>query len=111
MASCHSITQVDEKLVGDPLEIKMFQLTGWQLDEGEQQNFSPDVLAQVRPKIDESSTSGTVSILRRFDFESKLQRMSVIVHNHEDNSIRVHLKGSPEKVQELCLPHTLPNDF
>lgn len=36
MASCHSITQVDQELVGDPLEIKMFQLTAWDLDEGEQ---------------------------------------------------------------------------
>lgn len=37
--------------------------------------------------------------------------MSAIVKNHEDGSFRLHLKGSPEKVQELCMPHTLPNDF
>jgi len=50
-------------------------------------------------------------MLRRFDFESKLQRMSVLVRSNQDNSYRVHLKGSPEKVQELCIPETLPSDF
>jgi len=33
MASCHSITTVDGELVGDPLEIKMFHSTDWELDE------------------------------------------------------------------------------
>jgi cation-transporting ATPase 13A3/4/5 len=29
MATCHSITYVDNKLVGDPLEVKMFESTNW----------------------------------------------------------------------------------
>lgn len=29
MASCHSITYVQDELVGDPLEIKMFESTKW----------------------------------------------------------------------------------
>jgi cation-transporting ATPase 13A2 len=33
MACCHAITYVDNELVGDPLEIKMFQMTQWILDE------------------------------------------------------------------------------
>lgn len=33
MASCHSITYVNNQLLGDPLEIKMFESTGWELDE------------------------------------------------------------------------------
>ena len=33
MASCHSITTVDDELLGDPLEIKMFHSTDWELDE------------------------------------------------------------------------------
>tara|TARA_B110000285_G_C15133835_1_gene625458 strand:- start:2019 stop:2237 length:219 start_codon:yes stop_codon:yes gene_type:complete len=33
MASCHSITYVNKKLIGDPLEIKMFESTNWELDE------------------------------------------------------------------------------
>jgi cation-transporting ATPase 13A3/4/5 len=33
MACCHSITYVDGHLIGDPLEIKMFQSTKWKLFE------------------------------------------------------------------------------
>ena len=33
MACCHSITYVDGLLIGDPLEIKMFESTKWQLNE------------------------------------------------------------------------------
>lgn len=33
MASCTEITYVNESLVGDPLDVKMFQATGWLLDE------------------------------------------------------------------------------
>ena len=33
IASCHSITYVDGELIGDPLDVKMFQATGWVLEE------------------------------------------------------------------------------
>ena len=33
MASCHAITYINKELVGDPLEIKMFENTDWVLDE------------------------------------------------------------------------------
>ena len=29
MASCHSLVQMEGKLIGDPLEMKMFESTGW----------------------------------------------------------------------------------
>ena len=49
MASCHSITLVDGELVGDPLEIKMFWSTGWELDERAQTVGSEAVLCHVTP--------------------------------------------------------------
>jgi hypothetical protein len=33
MASCQSVTMVDDVFVGDPLDISMFKATGWVLDE------------------------------------------------------------------------------
>ena len=35
MASCTEITYVNDELVGDPLDVKMFKATGWILDEGQ----------------------------------------------------------------------------
>jgi len=35
MSACTSITYVNKKLIGDPLDIEMFNFTGWQLEEPE----------------------------------------------------------------------------
>ena len=37
--------------------------------------------------------------------------MSVITRTLGDNHFDVFTKGAPEKLEELCLPHTLPEDF
>lgn len=34
MATCHSLRVVDGELLGDPLDIKMFEFTGWTFEEG-----------------------------------------------------------------------------
>lgn len=34
MATCHSLRNVDDELLGDPLDVKMFQFTGWSYQEG-----------------------------------------------------------------------------
>lgn len=34
MATCHSLRVIDGELLGDPLDVKMFQFTGWSYDEG-----------------------------------------------------------------------------
>mmetsp|Transcript_30528 Transcript_30528/g.29945 ORF Transcript_30528/g.29945 Transcript_30528/m.29945 type:complete len:126 (-) Transcript_30528:1247-1624(-) len=38
-------------------------------------------------------------------------RMSVIVQNELDGSMKAFVKGSPEKIQELSLPQSLPDNY
>lgn len=52
-----------------------------------------------------------IALIRRFDFSSKLQRMSVIVKNFMDSSFRSYVKGSPERISELCKPSSLPSNY
>jgi cation-transporting P-type ATPase 13A2 len=129
MASCHSITYIDGELLGDPLDIKMFESTGWVLDEcneaSNQYAINDLILAYVRPtssqliksmisfEEDDSIVENQyeLAIVKRFDFESALQRMSVIVKNLKDNTFRSYVKGSPEKMKDLCNPESIPNDF
>ena len=33
MATCHELTRVDDVLIGDPLDVKMFNSTHWLLEE------------------------------------------------------------------------------
>lgn len=40
MASCHSLRNVDGDLVGDPLDLKMFEFTNWTFTEGSLDPFS-----------------------------------------------------------------------
>ena len=46
-----------------------------------------------------------------FLFSSAVARMSVITRSLGDDHFHVFTKGAPEKIEELCLPHTLPQDF
>ena len=48
-------------------------------------------------------------IARRFDFESILQRMSVVAR--KSNGYYSFVKGSPEKIIDLCQPETIPEDY
>ncbi|KAJ3033709.1 hypothetical protein HK097_004753, partial [Rhizophlyctis rosea] len=34
MATCHSIKVVEGELIGDPMDLKMFEFTGWMIEEG-----------------------------------------------------------------------------
>jgi len=37
--------------------------------------------------------------------------MSVVCKNTVDNKYRCFVKGSPEKISELCHPDSLPSDY
>ena len=131
LASCHSLTSVAGSLIGDPLDIKMFESTGWLLEDNNENKFDELVLAVVKPaKKDINSVlhvpndfdsvaqslihndmPNEIGIIRRFEFSSKLQRMSVIVKNLSENSFRLHIKGSPEKLRELCVKESIPSNF
>lgn len=56
LAACHSLTIIDQKIVGDPLDLQMFEATGWVLEEpdvGDEQKFdllAPTVVKPPRNK-------------------------------------------------------------
>ena len=52
MATCHSLRVVDGELLGDPLDVKMFEFTGWSYEEGG--NHASE---QTSPKFDTISPS------------------------------------------------------
>lgn len=125
MASCHSLTSIQGKLTGDSLDKKMFEWTGWVLEDNNESKFDQLILAIVKPKtalenqdfdkikekVEKNRFPHEIGVIRRFEFSSKLQRMSVIVRNLNENKFRLHVKGSPEVVRELCRPETIPENF
>ncbi|KAI9850692.1 MAG: hypothetical protein M1838_005256 [Thelocarpon superellum] len=129
MATCHSLRIVEQQLVGDPLDLKMFAFTGWSFEEGEQGNgtapddeqsgLSPSV-ARPPPGMEydiyhapESGQHAPVElgILRSFEFVTQLRRASVVVRQFGAAGGDIYVKGAPECMKEICRGETLPPDF
>lgn len=49
--------------------------------------------------------------MKRFEFSSKLQRMSTIIKKNCDTKFKVFCKGSPEKILELSKKDTIPEHY
>lgn len=121
MATCHSLREVDNELVGDPLDQKMFQFTKWTFEEGkqtasegddeEQTSLAPSV---ARPPNVSMACGGSrfgtnliqgaieLGVLKSFEFVSHLRRASVIVRQFGEKSGDVFVKGAPEAMREIC---------
>ncbi|XP_029803894.1 cation-transporting ATPase 13A2 isoform X3 [Suricata suricatta] len=119
LATCHALTRLQDTPVGDPMDLKMVESTGWVLEEGPAADsaFRAQVLAVMKPPLQEPQLQGPeeplgpVSILRRFPFSSALQRMDVVVAWPGAAQPEAYVKGSPELVASLCSPETVPTDF
>ena len=133
LACCHCLTYVKDKLVGDPIDVKMFEALDWIMKENDssngEQNADPLVLNYIRPKSEEDieirlqninenekisdkiKERYELGIVKRFDFSSKLQRMTTISKNINETYFKAFCKGSPEKLRELCKPETIPLNF
>ena len=80
MATCHSLRVVDDQLLGDPLDVKMFKFTGWAFEElaqkinaidDEDSQNSPSSIARPPPGmefgIDDTRESMSVSGIEKYD--------------------------------------------
>ena len=126
LSCCHSITRVNNKLIGDPIDVKMFESTDWTFTENKTDDLittyvRPNQEEDLQVKLNKLNTNEDeekitmahyeLGIVRCFDFSSKLQRMSVIAKNIHEKNFKVFVKGAPEKIKELCKDESLPNNF
>ncbi|KAM8727787.1 polyamine-transporting ATPase 13A3-like isoform 3-T4 [Acanthopagrus schlegelii] len=131
MATCHSLTKIEGELSGDPLDLKMFNATGWILEEPTEEETAlhnpimPTVVRPPKHTVPEANqnnpltqnmelselSSCEIGIVRQFPFSSALQRMSVVVRRLGEKHMDAYLKGAPEVVASLCKQHTVPQSF
>ncbi|CAK7267935.1 hypothetical protein SEPCBS119000_002800 [Sporothrix epigloea] len=140
MATCHSLRSVDNELVGDPLDLKMFEFTNWTFDEGNQNVAGnqddgdnqgglapavarppPDVVRDLdmRPALPNgrgmvaaaTANPFELGVVRSFEFVSQLRRTSVIVRIYGQQSGDVYVKGAPECMREICRLESFPADY
>ncbi|KAK1240625.1 hypothetical protein MKX07_004653 [Trichoderma sp. CBMAI-0711] len=114
MATCHSLRSVDGELVGDPLDLKMFEFTGWSFEEGkhnimegedeESGSLSPSIASPPDKSIQ-------LGVLKSFEFVSQLRRSSVIVRHFGRKDGDIFVKGAPEAMRDICRPESIPKDY
>ncbi|CAD8130191.1 unnamed protein product [Paramecium sonneborni] len=85
----HHFTIIYQELEGDPMELEMFKQSDWKIYFDNQKYF----------KVQKYKKS--FQVIKIFELNSHLQRMSVIALNEKDNQYYLFAKGSPQKIIEL----------
>lgn len=119
LVTCHSLTLINKQLAGDPLDLKMFESTKWDLEEpdvADNTKFNvlyPTVVKPPKNRCSENQTEGSlqIAIIREFPFSSNSQRMSVIVRKLDAPYFEYYCKGSPEMILNFVKKETVPEDF
>lgn len=99
MSTCHSLRVIDDELLGDPLDAKMFEFTKWKFEECPQTG-----------KTIVSFGNQNYVVNKEFDFIAALRRMSVLVNDDSGNNF-VFTKGAPEVMIDICLPESIPSNY
>ena len=99
MATCHSLRVVDDQLLGDPLDVKMFEFTGWAFEE----------LAQKINEIDDEDFQNSPSSIARpppgmefgIDDTRELMNVSSIGKYDLQKGCWLHLQNTPIELGNL----------
>jgi cation-transporting P-type ATPase 13A2 len=111
LTCCHSLAVLGSRVIGDNLEVKMFESTGaWKVIEQDVLSpFMRDGISSiiVPPHVPsnasfEQQKSHGIAIVKRFEFTSELQRMSCICLDLASGEMFIVIKGAPEAIVQLC---------
>ena len=133
LATCHSVTKINDENKGNSIDIKIFNEVNWIYDPLNINSNSNDQF-EVKPKKyfkiteeqffmknknmninsisqNDKLNSYKLKVIYRSHFESRNQSMSVIVKNNFNESIRLYIKGAPEKIIKQCLDYSIPLNY
>ena len=103
MGTCHNVVLMGDRIVGDPMEVKLVNFSEFSYKASSNQQILFSMLSENGVHFD---------IYKKFEFNSNVQRMSVVAAPAlEPKQKIVFCKGAPEVLKTLSHPDTLPSDF
>ena len=112
LSCCHSLINLEGKLIGDPIDIKMFESLGWTLEENtDNNNTNNDNSLVLNYIIPNKGQKNKIAVMKRFNLDKNSQRITVITKKECDNFFKVFCKGSPENIRNICDKTTIPKNF
>eukprot|EP00762_Andalucia_godoyi_P003734 ANDGO_08631.mRNA.1 putative cation-transporting ATPase C1672.11c len=122
VVTCHSVSELRGVLIGDPLDLIIFDQTNWQIAPHNNVGSDEPVISRFRPRgnafkehydnlegASSLSCSDELGIIRRFEFSSETQRMATLYKVlGNPKSTMISVKGSPEMVCSFCAADSLP---
>ena len=140
LATCHSVTKINDENKGNSIDIKIFNDVNWIYDSinikakaNDQFEVKPKKYFKITEeqyfinkninnknsnndilnldKNENEKNSYKLKVIYRSHFESRNQSMSVIVKNNFNKSIRLFIKGAPEKIIVQCLKDSIPINY
>ena len=107
LATCHGLSKLNGELVGDPLEVRLFETSGCDLSLIASGGGSSAPVTMITNK----ATNKSWKIERRFDFSSEKMRSGVVITRADQRKRIFQVKGSPEAISKIVKPDTLPSNF
>ncbi|OLY84330.1 putative cation-transporting ATPase 13A2 [Smittium mucronatum] len=108
LGCCHSVSKLGESFIGNPVDIEMFNNSGYAIGETKEGFIQSFYKTEPLQNID---SPPKIHILKRNDFIHHRMSMSVMVLEEESMDIKVFVKGSFEKIFELCNKSTIPVNY
>lgn len=92
MACCQTTKKIGDKLIGNPHDIKIFEYIGWEQTDklNDRNGYAYTIIkpSDLNLPIDKDSllkfeVGVEIKVLKQYEFQSKLQRMSVVCINQD----------------------------
>lgn len=102
ISTCHSIMKVNGILLGDPLDLKMFEFSNSEIKENKIFYYENDDSSDSM-----ENKCRELEIIKRKEFTSVRRLMSVVVKDGDE--LFLFAKGSPETVEKICVD--IPDNY
>ncbi|KAL3942258.1 MAG: hypothetical protein SGBAC_003528 [Bacillariaceae sp.] len=104
MAACHALALGGSgfnNVIGDPLEKTIMSTTGYRLVQNN----------ELERELASEDRASKIQIVQRFNFTSRLKRMSVLARVGSADTGWILTKGAPEVIKQLLKEGTCPHDY